>query len=120
MILQKQKPIFLKKYKKNSYFCGMENLNNLGLPEIKSLCKKYDIGIVGDKKDLIKKLKYFLDPVEGTLNVHTGRKLPPNKKIIGLKVSEKDKLYLVLKNKGSFLYYSFGYQYYLVDKQLEF
>ncbi len=32
----------------------MENLNDLGLPEIKSLCKKYDIGIVGDKKDLIK------------------------------------------------------------------
>ncbi len=48
----------------------MENLNDLGLPEIKSLCKKYDIGTVGDKKDLIKKLKYFLDPVEGTLNVH--------------------------------------------------
>ena len=97
----------------------MENLNDLGLPEIKSLFKKYEISPVGDKKDLIKKLKYFLDPVEGTLNVHTGRKLPSNKKIIGLKVSEKDKLNLILKNKGSFLYYSFGYQYYLVDKQLE-
>ena len=80
----------------------MENLNDLGLPEIKSLCKKYDIGTV-----------------EGTLNVHTGRKLPPNKKIVGLKVSEKDKLNLILKNKGSFLYYSFGFQYYMVDKELE-
>ena len=97
----------------------MENLNDLGLPEIKSLCKKYDIGVVGDKKDLIKKLKYFLDPVEGTLNQHTGRKLPPNKKIVGIKVSEKDKLNLILKNKGSFIYYSFGFQYYMVDKQLE-
>jgi len=97
----------------------MENLNDLGLPEIKSLCKKYDIGTVGDKKGLIKKLKYFLDPVEGTLNQHTGRKLPPNKKIVGLKFSEKDKLNLILKNKGSFLYYSFGFQSYIVDKQLE-
>ena len=97
----------------------MENLNDLGLPEIKSLCKKYDIGTVGDKKDLINKLKYFLDPVEGTLNTHTGRKIPPNKKIVGLKISEKDKLNLILKNKGSFLYHSFGFQYYMVDKQLE-
>jgi hypothetical protein len=97
----------------------MENLNQLSLLEIKSLCKKYDVGIVGEKKDLIKKLKYFLDPVEGTLNQHSGRKMPPNKKIVGLKISEKDKLNLILKNKGCFLYYSFGFQYYMVDKQLE-
>jgi hypothetical protein len=97
----------------------MENLNQLSLLEIKSLCKKYDVGIVGEKKDLIKKLKYFLDPVEGTLNQHSGRKMPPNKKIVGLKISEKDKLNLILKNKGTFLYYSFGFQYYIVDKQLE-
>ena len=97
----------------------MENLDTLDLQEIKSLCKKYEISPVGDKKDLIKKLKYFLDPVEGTLNQHSGRKIPPNKKIVGLRVSEKDKLNLILKNKGSFLYYSFGYQYYIVDKQLE-
>ena len=38
----------------------MENLNSLELSEIKSLCKKYGISIVGEKKDLIKKLKYFL------------------------------------------------------------
>jgi hypothetical protein len=31
----------------------MEDLNKLDLPEIKSLCKKYGIGTVGDKKDLI-------------------------------------------------------------------
>lgn len=97
----------------------MENLNDMELPEIKSLCKKYDIGVVGDKKDLIKKLKYFLDPVEGTLNTHTGRKISDNKKIVGIKVSEKDKLNMILKNKGSFLYYSFGFQYYMADKQLE-
>jgi hypothetical protein len=42
----------------------MENLNTLDIIEIKSLCKKYGIGVIGEKKDLIKKLKYFLDPIE--------------------------------------------------------
>jgi bifunctional pyridoxal-dependent enzyme with beta-cystathionase and maltose regulon repressor activities len=28
----------------------MENLNTLELTEIKSLCKKHGIGVVGDKK----------------------------------------------------------------------
>ena len=36
----------------------MENLDKLELQEIKSLCKKYEIGTVGDKKSLVKKLKY--------------------------------------------------------------
>lgn len=93
-------------------------LEKLDLIEIKSLCKKYDIGVVGDKKTLIKKLKYFLDPVEGTLNTHSNRKLPQNKKIAGVKEGEKEKLNLILKNKGQFLYYSFGFKYYIVDKDL--
>ena len=97
----------------------MEKLETLGLPEIKSLCKKYGISTVGDKKSLIKNLKYFLDPVVETLNTHAGRKLPDGKKIVGVKVNEKDRLNLILKNKGTFLYYSFGYHYYLVGKQLE-
>ena len=46
-------------------------------------------------------------------------KIPSNKKIVGIKSSEKDKLNLILKNKGIFLYYSFDFQYYLVDKLLE-
>ena len=41
----------------------MEKLESLDLQEIKTLCKKYDVGVVGDKKTLIKKLKYFLDPI---------------------------------------------------------
>ena len=32
----------------------MEDLNKLELTEIKSLCKQYGIGVVGDKKTLIK------------------------------------------------------------------
>lgn len=91
-------------------------LDKLDLLEIKNLCKKYDIGVVGDKKTLIKKLKYFLDPVEGTINTHPGRKIPSDKQIVGVKVEEKEKLNSILKNKGQFLYYSFGYQYYLVNK----
>jgi hypothetical protein len=97
----------------------MENLELLDVLEIKSLCKKYDIGVVGDKKTLIKKLKYFLNPIQDVLNVHPGRKLPQGKAIVGVKTSEKEKLNLILKSKGIFMYYSLGYQYYLVDKDLD-
>jgi hypothetical protein len=45
--------------------------------------------------------------------------VPEGKKIVGVKINEKDKVNLILKNKGTFLYYSFGYHYYLVSKQLE-
>jgi hypothetical protein len=95
----------------------MEKLDQLDLLEIKTLCKKYDISVVGDKKSLIKNLKYYLDPVEGTVNVHTNKN--GLKKIVGVKVNEKEKLNLILKNKGVFLYYSFGFQYYSVSKDLE-
>jgi hypothetical protein len=74
--------------------------------------------VVGDKKSLIKNLKYYLDPVPDTLNTHTGRKIPTDKKIVGVKISEKDRLSSIIKNKGQFLYYSFGHQYYLVSKEL--
>ena len=92
-------------------------LEKKDLTEIKSLCKKYGVGVVGDKKDLIKKLKYFLDPVEGTLNTHPNRKLPTNKKIVGVKEEETSKINLIFKSKGQFLYYSIGYKYYIVDKE---
>ncbi len=97
----------------------MENLDKLSLPEIKSLCKKHGVGVVGDKKTLIKNLKYYLDPVEGTLNTHSGRKLPDGKKIVGVKTEERDKINAILKNKGSFIYYSMGFKYFIVDKKLE-
>ena len=94
----------------------MENLNSLELVEIKSLCKKYDIGTVGDKKSLIKKLKYFLDPIEDVLNTHPGRKLPSDKKIVGVKVSDQEKINSTLKRKGQFLFYSLGHHFYLVTE----
>jgi hypothetical protein len=95
----------------------MEDLNKLDLPEIKSLCKKYGIGTVGDKKDLIKKLKYFLDPIEDVLNTqHPGRKLQKDQKIVGVKVSDQEKINSTLKRKGQFLYYSLGHHYYLVTE----
>jgi hypothetical protein len=92
----------------------MENLNSLDIIEIKSLCKKYGIGTIGEKKVLIKKLKYFLDPISDVLNTHTGRKLPNDKKIVGVKISEQEKINAILKKGGKFLYYSLGYQYYIV------
>ena len=94
----------------------MEKLELLELQEIKSLCKKYNIGVIGDKKTLIKKLKYFLDPVQDVLNTHTGRKLPKEKEIVGVKVDSTQNINSVLKRKGQFLYYSLGHNYYLADK----
>ena len=94
----------------------MEDLNKLELPEIKTLCKQYGIGTVGDKKSLIKKLKYFLDPVEDVLNTHPGRKLQKNQKIVGVKTNEKEKINTILKMKSQFLYYSLGYHYYLITE----
>jgi hypothetical protein len=94
----------------------MEDLTKLELPEIKILCKQYGIGVVGDKKSLIKKLKYYLDPVVGTLNTHPGRKLNANQKIVGITISDKEKRNEIIKNKGQFLYYSLGYQYYMVTE----
>lgn len=94
----------------------MEDLNKLELPEIKLFCKQYDISPVGDKKSLVKKLKYYLDPVEDVLNTHPGRKLPKNKKIVGVNVNKNEELNQVLKEKGQFLYYSLGYQYYMVTE----
>lgn len=94
----------------------MEDLTKLELPEIKIICKQYGIGVVGDKKSLIKKLKYFLDPVVGTLNTHPGRKLNANQKIVGITIYDKEKRNEIIKNKGQFLYYSLGYQYYMVTE----
>ena len=94
----------------------MENLNDLSLPDLKNLCKKHGISVVGDKKSLIKKLKYFLDPVQDVLNTHTGRKLPKEKEIVGVKVDSTQNINSVLKRKGQFLYYSLGHNYYLADK----
>jgi hypothetical protein len=94
----------------------MEDLNKLELPEIKSLCKQYSISVVGDKKTLIKKLKYYLDPVEDVLNTHPGRKLPKDKKIVGVKVDNQENINNVLRQKGKFLYYSLGHQYYMVPE----
>ena len=92
----------------------MENLDTLELQEIKLLCKKYGISTVGDKKTLTKKLKYYLDPVVDVLNTQHSRKLPENKEIVGANSTQK--INEILKRKGQFIYYSLGYNYYIVDK----
>jgi hypothetical protein len=57
-----------------------------------------------------------LDPVEDVLNTHPGRKLPKDKKIVGVKVTKQEDINSVLKKKGHFLYYSLGYHYYMVTE----
>jgi len=94
----------------------MEDLTKLELPEIKILCKQYGISIVGDQKSLIKKLKYFLEPIGDVLNTHPGRKLTNGKKIVGVKVNNQEEINYINKKKGQFLYYSLGYHYYIVTE----
>jgi len=94
----------------------MENLDALQLEEIKFLCQKYNISIIGDKKTLIKKLKYYLTPVQDTLNTHTGRKTSKGKEIVGVEFNSNEKTNIILKKRAQFLYYSLGYNYYLVNK----
>jgi hypothetical protein len=50
------------------------------------------------------------------LNTHPGRKLQKDQKIIGVKVSDQEKINSTLKGKGQFLYYSLGHHYYLVTE----
>jgi hypothetical protein len=57
-----------------------------------------------------------LDPVEDVLNTHPGRKLPKDKKIVGVKVDNQENINNVLRQKGKFLYYSLGHQYYMVPE----
>jgi len=47
---------------------------------------------------------------------HPGRKLQKDQKIVGVKVSDQEKINSTLKGKGQFLYYSLGYHYYLVTE----
>jgi Cys-tRNA synthase (O-phospho-L-seryl-tRNA:Cys-tRNA synthase) len=77
--------------------------------------KKAQTGVTA-KKTLVKKLKYYLDPVEDVLNTHPGRKLPKDKKIVGVKVDNQENINNVLRKKGQFLYYSLGHQYYMVPE----
>jgi hypothetical protein len=50
------------------------------------------------------------------MNTHTGRKIPKGKEIVGVSPNSTEKTNIALKKKGQFLYYSLGYNYYLVDK----
>jgi hypothetical protein len=50
------------------------------------------------------------------LNAHPGRKLQKDQKILGIKVSDQEKINATLKRKGQFLYYSLGHHYYLVTE----
>lgn len=94
----------------------MEDINKLELSEIKVLCKKYGISPIGDKKSLVKKIRYYTDPVEDVLNTHPGRKIPEGNKILGVRIENREELNRILKKRGKFLYYSLGYQYYMVPE----
>lgn len=55
-------------------------LEKLSTDELKLLCKQYNIVISGDNNTLLKKLKYYIEPLNDVLNNHSGRKLKKKRK----------------------------------------
>lgn len=101
-----------------------EELNKLSLVEIKLLCKQYRLKRTGTKTQLIKSIldSEKEDPI--VVSIPKEYKPPKGKKVIGLKMDEKDKRFQLgkerEKNRVQTLYYSMGVHYYLVDKDFEF
>jgi hypothetical protein len=101
-----------------------EELNKLSLVELKLLCKEYQLARTGTKSQLIKSILDLEKPVPITVHIPTEYKPPQGKKVIGLKIDEKEKRIQLgkerEKGKVQTLYYSMGVHYYLVEKDFQF
>lgn len=101
-----------------------EELNKLSLVELKLICKEYRLHRTGTKSNLIKSIldSEKEDPI--IVSIPKEYKPPKGKKVIGLKIDEKEKRFQLgrerEKNKVQTLYYSMGVHYYLVDNDFEF
>lgn len=101
-----------------------EDLKKLSLVELKILCKQYGLHRTGTKTQLIKKILDLTKPEPIVVNSYSHYKLPPDKKIIGLKIDESEKRVQLgkIREKGKVkdLCYSMGVHYYIVDKDFQF
>lgn len=101
-----------------------EDLKKLSLVELKLVCKDLHIGITGTKSQLIKSIVDLMKPEPEIVSIPKDYKPPKGKKVIGLKMSEHEKLVQLgkLREKGKVqdLYYATGAHYYLVDKEFQF
>lgn len=98
--------------------------NKLSLVELKNLCKNRRLPYGGSKKQIVKRLNDFEKPVPVTINDHKGFDLPKGKKIVGVKMGDKEKSQRIRKEKekGNIkdLYWSMDVFYYMVDKDFRF
>jgi len=101
-----------------------ENLNNLSLVELKLLCKELNISRTGTKKQLIKLIIDIVKPEPEVISIPKDYKPPKGKKIVTIKLSERDKQIQLgkfrEKENVKNLYYSMGVYYYLVDEEFNF
>jgi len=101
-----------------------EELNKLSLVELKIICKEYNLHRSGTKSTLIKSILDLEKPEPVKVHIPTEYKPPKDKKVIGLKIDEKEKRIQLSKEreKGRVLdlYYSMGVHYYLVSKDFNF
>jgi hypothetical protein len=98
--------------------------DKLSLIELKNLCKSRRLPYGGSKNQLVKRIKDFERPVPVTINDHKGFDLPKGKKIVGVKMGDKEKSQRVgkEKEKGKVknLYWSMDVFYYMVDSDFSF
>jgi hypothetical protein len=99
-------------------------LTKLSLQELKILSKEMELSISGSKTDLTNRIWEFIKPLPIIVNTHPDTLSPPNKKIIGIKKDENEKLKQVgsqvEKKLAKFVYYSMSVYYYEVNKDFNF
>jgi hypothetical protein len=98
--------------------------NKLSLVELKNLCKNRRLPYGGTKKQLVKQLNDFEKPTPIVINDHKHLDLPTGKKVVGVKMGDKEKSQRIgkerEKGKVRFMYWSMDVHYYMVDKSFSF
>jgi 2'-5' RNA ligase len=98
--------------------------NKLSLVELKNICKSKNLQYGGTKNQLIKRITDSEKPIPVTINEHKGFNLPKDKKIVGVKMGDTEKLMRVSKEiekkTARRMYYSMDVFYYMVDKEFSF
>jgi len=99
-------------------------LQSLHFVQLKKICKDYRINYGGTKTQLISRILEANKPATPVLNNHPASLSPSDKKIIGVFNGETENAQQVGRQvemkKATFLYYSIGVRYYIVDKDFEF
>lgn len=101
-----------------------EELKKKSLQELKIVAKTYKLMISGSKAQIIKRILDHTKPEPVVVHSHPASLSPPDKKIVGAKTSDTDKLrqlgQQVEKRQARIVYYSMGVHYFEVNKEFEF